>query len=361
MLEDDPDDAELIQQVIVRAKIECEFEVVHERTGFLDAIREFQPDIILSDNQLPQFDATEALELTRAHSLYLPFIMITGTVSEEFAANVIRMGADDYILKDRMARLPAAITAAIERRTAEAAIINERKKAEQEILYMNEQLRLLTNHLQNIREEESTRIAREIHDQLGQQLTVMKMDASWIAKRLKEKDPESFARAEGLMKMIDDTVKTVRRIAGDLRPFLLDDMGLVPAVEHYLHEFGERSGIRVAASIPKDDIELPEDIKSGLFRIFQEALTNVARHAQATQLSVTIETENNNLNIIIADNGIGFETKEITGKKSFGILGIKERVAMMKGSHSIKSSPGKGTRLTVSVPLSPVKSSGVPA
>jgi len=469
MLEDDVDDAELIQQVITRARLDGEFCLEQDRQGFIESLQTFKPDIILSDNLLPQFDATEALEITRQFSMHLPFILVTGTVSEEFAANVIRMGADDYILKDRPARLPTAITAAITRRRSEAAIkqseevrqlimmsaldaiicidpaglvmtwnlqaeklfgwkeeemigkrlsetiiperfrekhekglknfrhsgkgrmlntvlevaglhksgrefpielsitlvnqhgneffcgfirdISERKKAEQDILTMNEQLRTLSSHLQRIREEESTRISREIHDQLGQQLTVMKMDASWMTKRVKDVDRAMFERGEGLIKMMDETIKTVRRISEDLRPSLLDEMGLGPAIEYYLQEFGKSYGITTDVKGNFEGLELPDTTRSGLYRVVQEALTNVARHAQAKNVTVTFQKYDDRLVIIVQDDGVGFEIKDAVSKKTLGLLGMRERVAMMGGTYEITSFVGKGTTVSVSVPV----------
>ncbi len=350
LLEDDSDDVELIENVIQRSITNVEFYEVAEREHFLKALEDFKPDMVLSDNQLPQFDATEALEHTRKHSLFLPFILVTGTVSEEFAANIIRMGADDYILKDRMARLPAAIEAAIERRTAELSILSERERSEKEILEINEQLRELTNHIQNIREEESTRIAREIHDQLGQQLTVIKMDASWILKKSGETDPAIAEKSKELISMIDEMIKTVRRISADLRPHLLDELGLGATIEYYLENFSRRSGIKTIALGTKEEADLPDEIKSGLFRILQEALTNVARHANASIVVAEIHIEDNSVELIIEDDGTGFITSDIQKKKTFGLLGMKERVAMMKGSYEISSSPGEGTKVTVKVP-----------
>jgi signal transduction histidine kinase len=349
MLEDDDDDVELIQQVIKKGKIVCTFSVTSERNSFLNALESFNPDIVISDNSLPQFDATEALELTRKFSLHLPFILVTGTVSEEFAANIIRMGADDYIIKDRMTRLPSAINAAILKRQAETNLINERKKAEQEILSINRELRNLTNHLQHIREQESIRISREIHDQLGQQLTVMKIDASWILKNTG--DVKINEKARGLTEMIDEMIMTVRKIAADLRPSLLDDMGLGPALEFQLGEFGKKSGLTVTTTGTDEILNLEENIKTGLFRIVQELLTNIARHADASHVSLALVQEPKHVKVEVSDNGKGFDVSEIKNKNTFGILGVKERVAMMNGSYNIISRIGQGTTVTLNVPV----------
>ena len=230
--------------------------------------------------------------------------------------------------------------------------VTEIKKAENEIRLMNEQLRLLSEHQQNIREEERTHIAREIHDELGQQLTVMKMDVSWLNKKLGAIDETVGKKTLELSKILDETVKTVRRIASELRPSLLDDLGLVAAIEWQLNEFEKRSGIK--AELKKMRIEplLPDAARTGLFRIVQESLTNVARHANAKKVTISLQQKKGLLVLKIEDDGIGFDKEKITGKKTLGILGMKERTSVMGGTYEIESASGKGTIVSVTVPFS---------
>lgn len=230
--------------------------------------------------------------------------------------------------------------------------ITERKKAEKELEDSYRAIRRLTDHLQNIREEERTHIAREIHDELGQQLTVMKMDISWINKKIAGSNDISMKeKTKELMALLDQTVKTVRRISSELRPSLLDDLGLTAAMEWQLHEFGRRSGIKTSLEIPPTDIKLSDSHKTGLFRIFQESLTNVARHSKAKQVDVVLSQEVKKLVLSITDNGHGFDKQKIAEKKTLGILGMKERTSMIGGSYEITSTPGKGTRVVVTIPL----------
>ncbi len=229
--------------------------------------------------------------------------------------------------------------------------ITERKKAEEESRRLNEELQILTNHLNKIREEERTHIAREIHDELGQQLTVMKMDASWIKKKLESTDPGVKEKMEELLKMIDETVRSIRRIASELRPSLIDDLGLIAAMEWHIEEFVKRSGIEKEFHAGKNIPELPDNVKINLFRIFQEAMTNVARHSQASKVIVIIERRDNKVILEVTDNGSGYES-ESRGRKTLGILGMKERARMIKGSYDIKGIPGKGTTVTVEIPVS---------
>ncbi|HEX4876629.1 MAG TPA: PAS domain S-box protein [Chitinophagaceae bacterium] len=233
--------------------------------------------------------------------------------------------------------------------------ITERKLAEQKIMQTSEELRQLSAHLQNIREQERIAIAREIHDELGQQLTVMKMDVSWLNKKLEfQEDHPISKRLKELLSMIDGTVKTVRRISSELRPSLLDDMGLSAAMEWYLDEFSKRVGIATSFKCTDDPLNLPDKIKTGLYRIFQESLTNVARHAEATEVTVQTQLKDGNFIMSIRDNGKGFDRNTIKAKRTLGILGMEERSAMIGGSYRIDSEQGKGTTILISVPIKDV-------
>jgi PAS domain S-box-containing protein len=228
--------------------------------------------------------------------------------------------------------------------------ITERKKAQNELEQSYNAIRHLTDHLQHIREEERIHIAREIHDELGQQLTVMKMDLSWLNKKMLPDDELVKQKLKGLAEMLDGTVKTVRRISSELRPSLLDDMGLIAAMEWQLKEFEERSGIKTSLSAPGMEKQLPDSVKTGLFRIFQESLTNVARHADAKKVKVNLQHTGSKIVLSIEDDGKGYDKKKTAGKRTLGILGMRERTLMMGGEYEIKSSPGKGTTVLVAIP-----------
>lgn len=229
--------------------------------------------------------------------------------------------------------------------------LTERIEAERELTESYEAIRNLTAHIQNIREEERTSIAREIHDELGQQLTVLKMDVSWLRKKMGVSDEVVKHKFIDLIAMLDETVNTVRRISSELRPSLLDDLGLVAAMEWQLGEFEKRSGLNASFIHSGEDLQLPDLIRTALFRIFQESLTNVARHADADLVTVTITKKNDKLVLSIADNGKGFDKQKVSEKKTLGILGMKERVLMIGGEYEIKSNLGQGTEVFVQIPL----------
>lgn len=230
--------------------------------------------------------------------------------------------------------------------------MTDRIKAEEELKASYNAVRSLTAHLQNIREEERTNIAREIHDELGQQLTVLKMDVAWLNKRFQGPDEKVNQRLKDLLTMLDETVQSVRRISSQLRPSLLDDLGLTAAIEWQLGEFEKRAGIKAVFDAPHDEVRIPDASKTALFRIFQESLTNVARHSGARNLAVSLKVADKSLVMTISDDGTGFDPQKVSEKRTLGILGMKERTEMIGGTYEINSKPGTGTTVSVSVPVS---------
>lgn len=231
--------------------------------------------------------------------------------------------------------------------------VTEKLKAEEQLKNSYQEIRRLASYLQNVREEERKNIAREIHDQLGQQLTVMKMDISWLEKRVAGNDKMTIDKMNELRNITDDTINLVRRIASDLRPGLLDDMGLVAAMEWQLEDFQKRSGVATKLVGMEDEPELGPAAKTNLFRIVQESLTNIARYAFAKNVIVSLEQTENQLILSIKDDGVGFDKEKTASVRTLGILGMRERTAMMGGNYAIISTPGRGTTVVVTVPLNP--------
>ncbi|HZE84806.1 MAG TPA: PAS domain S-box protein [Puia sp.] len=594
LLEDEVLDAELIQKSLQRAGIEFTSALASDKAEFLAAIQGTTFDIILADNSLPQFNSFDALKLLHQQHLDIPFILVTGTVSEEFAVNIIHEGADDYILKNNLTRLPSAIGRAIEKRkirldkqAAEAALIkserryrtlfqrnlagiyqstiegkiiecnnafckmlgystrteiqevssrelyfsesdrkqlisrllyekylfnyesvmrkkdgetlyvienislqeandngdtiiegiminiSDRKKGEEalrtsekkyrvlfdenplpawvldkatniclavnaaairhygysheeflnmniktiqrrniqnepsenlagkkpgglsrlvehftkdgtklvaeiassvisyenkparlvlandltqklqaqnEIKKINLELHDLSCHLQNIREEERIQIARDIHDELGQQLTGLKMDVHALGKVLKPENENIKGKFTDILLMIDELVKSVRRISANLRPSILDDLGLVAALEWHSKEVQTRFGIKVNFVSKVHELDIPPGACTGLFRIYQEVLTNAVRHAEAKTVESSLRIVDARIILDIRDDGKGIDLNSSKKKKSFGLLGMKERVFVLNGTYELKSKPGEGTSLHVSLP-----------
>jgi len=233
--------------------------------------------------------------------------------------------------------------------------ITERKLAEVAIKESEEQLRNLTTYLQKIGEVERTNIAREIHDELGLGLTVLKIDLSWLRKRLPENEIPLHEKAETMTQLIDKTIQTVKKISTELRPGLLDDLGLAAAIEWQAEEFQKRTGIQCKITIDPKDVTFDRDRNTAIYRIFQETLTNVARHAQATEVDVSLRQRDGQLELIVRDNGRGITEKELANPRSFGLIGIRERVKIFSGINIIKGVPGKGTTVTVRMPIRDIR------
>jgi signal transduction histidine kinase len=225
--------------------------------------------------------------------------------------------------------------------------VTERKKAEETLNRSYKEIRRLTEHLQNIREEERTSIAREIHDELGQQLSVLKMNISWLSDKLNVDDATVKQKIQDFLGLLNVTAKTVRRISSELRPILLDDLGLTAAMEWHLVEFKKRAGIQFLFNAPEGELQLANPVKTGLFRIFQESLTNVATHSSAKMVKVELQQKNGQLILIIEDNGKGFDKQKAVEEKTLGILGMKERAVIIGATCEIRSVPGKGTTVRV--------------
>ena len=228
--------------------------------------------------------------------------------------------------------------------------ISDRIKTMRELFQSREELRNLSGHLQNLIEEERTNISREIHDVLGQSLTALKMDLFWIVNNLKEDQTDIYEKASSMSDIVNSIIETIRRISSDLRPGILDDLGLFPAIEWQAEEFSKRSGINCKVLSNINGIDINEKISVAFFRIFQESLTNVARHSQATEVIVDLNKNDDVLFLKITDNGKGITNDEIVDSNSLGLIGIRERARACGGTVEFSGS-SSGTRVTVAVPL----------
>jgi PAS domain S-box-containing protein len=200
-----------------------------------------------------------------------------------------------------------------------------------------------------VREQEKSRIARELHDELAQQLTALKMDANWLRENLAG-NAAAQERLTQMLSMLDACVASTRRIAADLRPLVLDDLGLVPAIEWVVQNFMQRTGVPCALRID-ENLELQEPFATGVFRIVQESLNNVAKHARATRVEVELDARGDQLLLRIEDDGVGFRPADPRKPQSLGLVGLRERAQLMRGELHVDSSPGAGTRVEARIPL----------
>jgi PAS domain S-box-containing protein len=233
--------------------------------------------------------------------------------------------------------------------------ISERKRADVELMASRDQLRALTERLQQVREEERTRIAREIHDQLGQNLTALKIDLTWLKRTLPSEFASEHEKLRALCCMIDDTVQAVRTISWDLRPSILDTIGLGAGIEWLADDFRLRLGIRCYVEVPDERLDLPEALATHLFRICQELLTNVARHAEASRVDIVLLHRSAEIMLEVSDNGCGMPSS-LPERRSLGLLGVRERTAQCGGMVTIATVPEiEGTRVRILIPIKRVE------
>jgi signal transduction histidine kinase len=246
----------------------------------------------------------------------------------------------------RLARAFNDMAAALELRE-----LRERQ-ANEALRRSREQLRNLASYLQNVREQERTRIAREIHDEFGQSLTILKMDLSWLKNHMTHDRPQMQSKIDGMFKIIDAALQTLHSLASELRPVILDDFGLEAAIDWQAEEFRKRTGIQCRVESRAADLDLSKEQSTAVFRIFQETLTNIMRHSGATEVDVRLKMNDNTLILEVADNGRGIKDTEISDSKSFGLMGIRERLYPWNGEVDFVGYPNEGTRVIVRVPIS---------
>ncbi|MFA6014657.1 MAG: PAS domain S-box protein [Gallionellaceae bacterium] len=499
LVEDSPDDADLT----IFELSESGFEIAHTRveseTEMRIALQSANWDVVISDFNLPKFNTRSALAVLREMDTDVPFIIVSGCIGEESAVTLMKEGASDFVMKDKLGRLPLVIerelrdaTLRREHRQAQEALranekllreitatvgegiyvlnefghivfmnpeaerllgwkkqelsgrnvhntihpqkpdgtplpekdcgayhvmesggvyrsddeifvrkngtlmpvsfvasaimqdgkavasvtafqdISQRKQAEQELRESRKQLRELSAYLQSVREEERSRIARELHDELGQMLTGIKLDANWLINQLPAHEPAVERKSNSLTKLINETMDAMRRTAADLRPVMLDDLGLAAAVEWLSEDFTERTTINVQLALGKAqckhpcswecasqwDDNLNDAVATAAFRIVQESLTNIARHAHANRVMISITCKDGNLLLLVSDDGQGIETHNVQKPNSYGVIGMRERAHSLGGIFDLSSIPGEGTTVQAVIPLSPPHISG---
>lgn len=314
---------------------------------------------ILMDVRMPGIDGftTARMIRERKRSRYTPIIFLTA--AQEDLASMFRgyeAGAVDYIVKPVIpevlrSKLSVFVGLHDMNRMLNAELA-ERAMTEQRLRTSEENLRALAAHLQSVREEERIHIAREIHDELGQALTGLKYDLGALTKGYGSDDREVFMqKAQAVSQAIDRIINSVRRISSGLRPEVLDEIGLGAAIDWQAREFQRRTGVRCLVEMPPRFADPDKERSTALFRIFQELLTNVARHANATRVDVKLQDiEDEGLMLTVSDNGRGIRDDELQEGKSLGFLGLRERVLAFGGAIEVQGEEGKGTTVSVTIP-----------
>lgn len=278
--------------------------------------------------------------LRRVHEMVL--------VSRQLAAGDLNARIGKIGVRDELSHLAgvfdemaAALQSRIEREERVMASLEQSR----------EQLRKLSAYQQEVREEERHRIAREIHDQFGQSLTILKMDLAWLKKQIPNRSAQLDAKMEAMAQVIGEALENLHAVTAELRPVMLDDFGLAAAMEWQVEEFCKRSGIDCRMVETGYEPDLPKDQAAALFRIFQEALTNIMRHARADKVTVRLDADQGDLLLEVHDNGRGITEEEINNPSSFGLLGMRERLYPWNGRMNVKGRPGRGTQVTIRLPL----------
>lgn len=325
------------------------------------------PDLILLDIRMPIVDGFDVCRRLKADPVTreIPVIFLSGVTEVDAMLKGFHVGAVDYVIKPfneeeviarvktqlELCRLRQQLEDAVQQRTLQLRNeIEERKLTEAKLRASEKQLRDLSGHLEDIREQERARLARELHDELGQALTVLRIDVQRLDDYLLS---SQFSRLlfERILNSFDGITQLTRSISENLRPGMLDVLGLSAAIQHHVSQFRDNTGIHCVLKLTPKEFNLKSRIATAVYRIIQESLTNVARHAHASLVDIQIAALESEIIVIIKDNGCGFQRplSEITGK--YGLLGMHERIHNLGGMLDIESVPGKGTRIEASIPF----------
>lgn len=353
LLEDLDSDADIIQLKFKKFEHEVDCFHVKNKQEYLEALNHGPYDCIISDYGLLQYTGMDAVKELRSKDAYTPFIICTGNLNEETAVACIKAGADDYVLKESLGRLNSAIAGAI---LAKRNLL-EKEQAESELIELNQRLTALTHHLQNVRDEEKKKIAMEIHDQLGQELTGNKLGLYWIQQQIKQhgiakvNEEEVQDKITYLLDLNTKTIDTVRRIAHQLRPVVLDDIGLIPALEWHVNNFNKNDKCKCGLILDAENVTFKKELSTAIYRIAQEALTNINRHAQASEANLALYADSKFLHLVVEDNGVGAIKEEALKSRSLGLFGMRERLKPWNGKWDMQTAPNQGTKIHIKIEL----------
>ena len=311
--------------------------------------RDRQPMLVDNQEEWPFLESkAENRQISAAIVPMICFDELLGVMAIALKDKSVReFDWDDVRLLSIFASLEGLAVSAVQTREAMKQESSKRKRAEEELKNALKNIRSLTAKMELIREEERVQVARQIHDELGQLLTGFRIDLSWLAKNQKA----ILEKSKSMMKLSDTTLESVQRISSELRPGLLDELGLTKAIDWQAQDFQSRCGIKCNLSLEFDDRDVDRNLATAVFRIFQEAITNVARHSHATRMSIKLREEDGDLILTITDNGRGIEEDEKNNPKSLGLVGIRERAQAFEGKIKINGIPGKGTTVVAQIPI----------
>lgn len=354
LLEDNPDDEVLVRRALERSDLDFEMERVETREAFEREVAE-EPDVILADHMLPDFDATGAVAVVREAGMDIPVIVVSGTVGEETAVKMMKAGADDYLLKDRLGRLGPAIRAQLERRRLRDETTAIERRGEDQLRRSMAILRATDQHrrqllrsLSRAQEEERRRIAEGIHDDTVQIMAGAAMRLSSLRRLLGDRpEGETVGQIED---SIQRAIRRLRHLVFELRPTALD-RGLAAALQDYVASgAGEAEGLRYRIDDELEE-EPPPDVRGPVYRIIVEALRNVHSHARARLVEIALRNEEDGVRATVGDDGVGFDVEEAARTPGHvGLTTMRERAETLGGRLDVESQPGRGTTVTIWVP-----------
>ena len=342
VVEDMEADFELLVATLARQELHCVCKRVETEVALRVALREHHWDAIVSDHHLPGFSSDDALRVQRELAPDLPFIIVSGMIGEDAAVAAMRTGADDYLVKGRLARLSTALTNAINAARSRAS----RRAAERALARSQQELRALSNHLLKAVELERSAVARDIHDEIGSGLTTLKFDLAFIERH---GTPQVAARAAESSSQVAALMDACQRLIKELRPPVLD-AGLEPALRWLVRRFADRTGIATHLQCHQRRAQIPSALELVCYRTLQEALNNVAKHAQAANVEISLVIGEHDLSLEVADDGIGVKPEQLNKPDSFGLNGLQERIRQVDGWMEFAAT-GKGSTLIMSLPI----------
>lgn len=337
-VEDLRSDAEMVHRVLEKSSLQFDKKVVDNRSDFESSLDRFNPDIILSDHSLPSFDSHEALTIVNTRQLHIPFILVTATVSEEYAVNIMKEGACDYVLKDRLQRLPNAISGAIEKFRMEKAAEDEKAKQ-----VLREQ-KLLTETSIRVQEREREEIGTELHDNINQILSSARM----YLETLQDEGDQSLLLQKGLAHL-KDAMDEIRKLSHRLVAPELTKISIVQAIANLAQNSRETGSLHLqyeAANFIEDRVS--NDVRLALYRIVQEQFNNILKHAKAKNVLIMLDMTAHHIFLTIRDDGRGFDSSGT--HHGIGLRNISNRVKLYNGEMDVQSEPGKGCQLKITLP-----------
>ncbi|MDD2881944.1 MAG: response regulator [Rhodoferax sp.] len=343
-LEDSPLDHALVKRELQRSGGVTEVERVDTLDAFAQALEQCTFDVILADYRLPGFTALDAWQVMQQKQLKTPVVLLSGAIGESAAVAAIKVGISDYLPKEDIGKLGRVLERAIEMHRIQL----EKEAADVELAQSEKRLASFAEYLQSTIEKERAAIAREIHDDIGGSLAAVRFDLSWISRH--SSDPATQSHLSAASDMLTHALEASQRIMMNLRPAVLDQ-GLVAAVNWLATSFTKRTGLPATVRAPQKIEGLPKSVQLTAYRTTQEALTNIGKYAQCTQVKIELSDAEGVLTLEVTDDGLGITSEDLAKASSFGIRGLKERARTVGGWLDVSSQPGHGTAIILSVPL----------